>query len=85
MKNKIEDLRNHLFAALERLDDPECDLQNELKKAQAVAEIGKVLVESAKAEVAFLKVAAEREGREPLGSGFMSEGKRTLELPTQAG
>lgn len=59
MKNKANDLRNHLFAALERLNDEnikEEDLRNEISRAQAVAEIGKVLVDSAKTAVLYAKI-----------------------------
>ena len=57
MKNKIEDLRNHMFAQLEKLADAETpeEMQKELDRSKAIAEIGKVIVESAKAEVDFVK------------------------------
>lgn len=54
MKNKIDDLRNHLFETLEALKDEEKPM--DLDRARAVAEVAKVIVESAKVEVAFLKV-----------------------------
>jgi hypothetical protein len=53
-KNGMDDLRNHLFAALEGLADK--DEPMDLERAKAIADVGKVLVESAKVEVAFLKV-----------------------------
>jgi len=52
-KNKIDDLRNHLFETLEALKDKEEPM--DLQRALAVAEVAKVLVESAKVEVSFLK------------------------------
>ena len=57
MKNKIEDLRNHLFTQLERLADDELDLEKEVQRASAIVEVGKVLIESANTEVAFLRVS----------------------------
>ena len=57
-RNKINDLRDHLFAALERLDNDELsaeELQKELDKAEAVAQIGNVIINSAKIEVEFIK------------------------------
>lgn len=57
MKNKISDLRDHMFAALERLgaeDISEEDLRKEISRAQAISEVGKVIVESAKTEVLYL-------------------------------
>lgn len=54
MRNKINDLRNHLFETLEALKDEEKPM--DLDRARAVAEVAKVIVESAKVEVSFLKV-----------------------------
>ena len=57
-RNKINDLRDHLFAALERLDNDELsteELQKELDKADAIAQIGNVIINSAKIEVEFIK------------------------------
>ena len=54
MKNKIDDLRNHLFETLEALKDDEKPM--DIKRAQAVADVARVLVDSVKVEVDFLKV-----------------------------
>ncbi|WP_437880872.1 hypothetical protein [Pseudomonas sp. LRF_L74] len=54
MKNQMVDLRNHLFAALEALHDQ--DKPMEIERAKAIADVGRVLVETAKVEVAFLNV-----------------------------
>lgn len=53
-KNKIDDLRNHLFETLEALKDE--DKPMDLDRARAVADVARVLIESAKVEVDFLKV-----------------------------
>lgn len=53
MKNKIDDLRNHLFATLESLRDEEKPM--DLERARAVATVAKVIVDSAKVEVDFVK------------------------------
>lgn len=53
-KNKIDDLRNHLFETLEALRDEEKPM--ELDRARAVADVARVIVESAKVEVDMLKV-----------------------------
>ena len=45
MKNKIEDLRNHLFVAIESLLDPEKPM--EIERAKAVAEVAQVMINSA--------------------------------------
>jgi hypothetical protein len=60
MKNKIEDLRNHLFAALEGLGDKENPM--EIERAKAIADVGRVIVDSAKAEVAYLSATGQRQG-----------------------
>ena len=67
MKNKIEDLRNHLFATLEALRDEDAPM--ELDRAKAIADVARVIVDSAKAETQFLaQVNANA------GTGFIPEG-----------
>lgn len=53
MKNKIEDLRNHLFAALEGLADEEKPM--DLDRAKTIAEVAQVIVNSAKVEADFIR------------------------------
>lgn len=53
MKNKIEDLRNHLFETLEALKDEEHPM--DVERARAIADVGRVIVDSAKVEVQFLE------------------------------
>lgn len=77
MKNKMTDVRNILIAQLERLNDDELQgeaLKAELEKAEQMANIGKVLVESAKVEVIFLKVTGGTEG-----TGFMPAPEKIAE------
>lgn len=64
MKNKIEDLRNHLFAALEGLADEKNPMA--LDRAETISKVAQVLVNSAKVEVDFLKVTGGLKS-----SGFM--------------
>ena len=73
MKNKIEDLRNHLFATLEALQDDEDPM--DIGRAKAIAEVAGVVIESAKAEIKFLE-ALDAQGQ---GSGFMSVDPREPE------
>ena len=65
MKNKMEDLRNHLFAALEGLADTENPM--EIERAKAICEVGQVLINTAKVEVEHMKIAGGK------GSAFMAE------------
>jgi hypothetical protein len=53
MKNKIEDLRDHLFATLEALRDEEKPM--DLARAREIANVARVVVDSAKVEVQFLQ------------------------------
>jgi len=52
-KNKIDDLRDHLFATIEGLLDKDEPL--DIDRAEAVAKVAQVIVNSAKAESDFLK------------------------------
>lgn len=49
-KNKIEDLRNHLFEVIERLKDGDIEIET----AHAITSVADVIVKSAKVEVDFL-------------------------------
>ncbi|WPU91836.1 hypothetical protein SNE25_21190 [Mucilaginibacter sabulilitoris] len=53
-QNKLTDLRNHLFATLEGLLDEEAPM--DIQRANAVAQVGSVIVQSAKVEVDYAKV-----------------------------
>lgn len=66
-KNKISDLRDHLFETLEALRDESKPM--ELERAKAVADVAKVIVESAKVEVAMLRVTGGLDG-----TGFIPDG-----------
>jgi hypothetical protein len=68
-RNKIEDLRDHLFEIIEMLKEGDM----ELDKAKAIADIAQVIVNSAKVEVDFIKVVHGN------GSGFIPLDKRALE------
>lgn len=61
-KNKIDDLRDHLFATLEALRDNDM----EIERAKAIADVARVLVDSAKVEVSYIEACADA-----LPSGFM--------------
>lgn len=77
-KNKIEDLRNHLFETLEALKDDEKPM--DLKRAKAVADVAKVIVESARVEVDFLRVTGATKSTDflPLSDEDQLPGPRAL-------
>jgi hypothetical protein len=50
-KNKIEDLRNHLFEVIEMLKDKDLDIET----AKAICDVSQVIVNTAKVEVQFIR------------------------------
>ncbi len=69
--NTISDLRKHLFDAIQGVRDGSMDVD----KAKTVAELSKVVVESAKVEVDFMKAGGIEQG-----TGFITE-KEVPQLP----
>ena len=65
-KNSMDDLRDHLFLQLERLGDENLkgkDLQEEIRRAEAVAGVAREMTSNAKVEVQYLQVTgANRSG-----------------------
>jgi hypothetical protein len=74
-KNKITDLRDHLFEALEALKDP--DKPMELDRARAICEVSQQIINSAKVEVDLVK-AVSASGP---GSGFFGLNEGPREIP----
>lgn len=76
MKNSIEDLRNHLFVTIELLQDKENPM--DVERAKTIANVAKVLIDSAKVEVDHLRalenlgvrVQANSDGS--VGTGFIA-------------
>lgn len=65
-KNKIEDLRNHLFATLEALQDNKDPMP--IDRAKSIADVAQVIVNSAKIEVDFIRATGGTQG-----TGFIPE------------
>lgn len=62
VKNKLSDLNNFLFAQLERLDDDELkekDLQLEIKRAKAMADVGARIIDIANVTVQAARIKHE--------------------------
>lgn len=78
MKNKIDDLRDHLFETIEALKDPEKPM--DLDRAKTVADVAQVIINSAKVEVDLLKTT----GGNPDSMLFLKPkelpGARTLQI-----
>jgi hypothetical protein len=66
MKNKISDLRNHLFSVLEELTDP--DSTYDIAKAKVVADVAQVIINSAKVENDYIKIIGGSHG-----TGFIED------------
>lgn len=50
MKNKLSDLNDHLFMAIERLNDEDLteeELDKEIKRAKAISDIAKPIIDNA--------------------------------------
>ncbi len=63
-RQNINDLRDHLFETLKALRDPASPM--DVSRAQAVADVAKVVVDSVKVEVEFVKATGALSG-----SGFV--------------
>jgi len=71
MKNKIEDLRNHLFATIESLMDE--DKPMDIDRAKAIADVSQVIINSAKVEIDFINKVGG------VGTNFIPQEQRKLE------
>lgn len=67
MKNKIDDLRNHLFATIEALQDKDDPM--DLDRAKAIADVAQVIINSAKVEVDYINKVGG------IGTNFISDDK----------
>lgn len=62
MKNKLIDLNNHLFAQLERLSEEDLtpdQIDNEVKRTEAIVSVSKQIVENADLALKGAKLVAE--------------------------
>jgi len=68
MRNKIDDLRNHLFATIESLLDENNPM--DIDRAKAISDVAQTIINSAKVEVDFLNKVGGN------GTGFIPENKQ---------
>ena len=62
MKNKLGDLNNHLFAALERLSDEDMtaeQIEQEAKRASAIVAVADTIISNADTQLKAAKLWAE--------------------------
>ena len=72
MKNKISDLRNHLFETLEALKDNDAPM--DLDRARTISDVAQTIINSAKVEVDFMKETGA------IATDFILEDKAPLRL-----
>jgi hypothetical protein len=80
MKNKVTDLRDHMFAALERLSNEDLtpeQLKAEIERSKAVSNLGHVIVESAKAQIMAARYTGEIED----AKNFLEDDVKKIERP----
>jgi hypothetical protein len=68
-KNKITDLRDHLFETIELLKDKDSGMS--VDKAKAIADVSQVIINTAKLEIDFVKATDRMDGI-PAVSDFMN-------------
>jgi hypothetical protein len=61
-RNKLSDLRNHLFETLEALKDK--DNPMEIARAKVISDVAQTVINSAKVEIEFLEAVGSAEGGE---------------------
>jgi hypothetical protein len=75
-KNKITDLRDHLFETLEALKDPEKPM--DLDRARVISEVAQTIINTAKVEVELVKAVS---GSAPGSAAFFNLAEEARELP----
>jgi hypothetical protein len=73
-KNKMNDLRDHLFETIEALKDSEKPM--DLDRAKAISDVAQVIINTAKVEVDLIKAV----GGKP-GSQFIQIEEESRQLP----
>jgi hypothetical protein len=72
MKNSIVDVRSVLIEQLERLNAPDCDIEKEYLRAQAMQMVANPIIASAKIEADLIS----KSGGKYSGTGFIREQKQ---------
>ncbi len=66
MKNKLTDLNDHMFAALERLNDESLEgdaLKSEIERSKAMANVGRQIIDNARLALDAHKIEREYGGK----------------------
>ncbi len=75
-KNKITDLRDHLFETIEALKDP--DKPMDLERARVISDVAQTIINTAKVEVDLVKAVC---GSTPGSAAFFNLPEDARELP----
>ena len=84
MKNTLEDLNDHLFAELERLDDESISdekLDTELRRAEGMPKVGETILRTG--ELAYKSMALQAEYHASYEVPKMLEVKNGKEVPKE--
>ncbi len=66
MKNKNQDLRNHLFGILEGLTDPQTEVSEDFKqRAKLAVSVSQAIINSAKVEIDYMRTARQMDEVNP--------------------
>ena len=68
MKNKLIDLNDHMFAALERLNDESLEgdaLKSEIERSKAMANVGRQIIDNARLALDAHKIEREYGSKAP--------------------
>lgn len=68
-QNKLSDLRDHIFMALERLSDENLtpdQVTAEVEKSKAIAQLSSAIISSAKVEIDFINATGVLESQSEL-------------------
>lgn len=75
-RNKITDLRDHLFAQLENLSDDELMLdperrEREIARSKQIVNVSSAIVETVKVEIDFLHAISKSDNNEVIDTSFI--------------
>jgi hypothetical protein len=87
MKNKLQDLRDHLFETLERVKEAEKpeEVDREIARAKAVVGVAGQITATAKIEIEFAKVTGRIAASGFIPVAALPEGSGTPPRPQQLG
>ncbi len=75
-QNKIDNVRDHLFMQLERLNDDSLtdeQMQIEIEKAKAVSQVAATLIQTAKVEIDFINAMGVAESQSAFFSSIINK------------